>query len=55
MKAGELKKYDLDWWLKSLLPALDQFVLAAEGNPDLNFWKALCYKRSGGSIETQKT
>ena len=41
-KAEELRKYDLDWWLAALLPALDQFVAAAHGKPDLDFWRSLC-------------
>ena len=48
-KAEQLKKYGLDWWLKALLPALDQFVAAAHGRPDLDFWMSLCYINVGTS------
>ena len=48
-KAEQLKKYGLDWWLKALLPALDQFVAAAHGRPDLDFWMSLCYINTGTS------
>eukprot|EP00111_Clytia_hemisphaerica_P002244 TCONS_00006290-protein len=49
-KAALLKQYGLEWWLKALLPALDQFVLASEGKPDLNFWKSLCNINVGTSF-----
>jgi hypothetical protein len=29
-------------WLSNLIPALDHFVLAAEGHPDMFFWKSIC-------------
>jgi hypothetical protein len=32
----------LSVWLEALLPALDHFVAAAEGNPDLPFWGSVC-------------
>jgi hypothetical protein len=32
----------LSVWLEALLPALDHFVSAAEGNPDLAFWGSVC-------------
>ena len=49
-KAEGLRKYDLDWWLKALLPALDQFVLAAHGKPNLDFWRSLCNINTGTSF-----
>lgn len=49
-KAEQLKEFDLDWWLSALLPALDQFVEAAGGNPDLNFWRSLCMINTGTSF-----
>merc|ERR1712048_446663 len=48
-KAASFSKYDLDWWLKGLLPVLDQFVAAARGNPDVDFWRSLCMIDTGGS------
>jgi hypothetical protein len=47
-RAENLAEYDLDWWVKPLLPVLDKFVATAEGNPDIQFWDSL-YKESGGS------
>lgn len=49
-KAEQLRQFDLDWWLKELLPVLDQFVAAAEGRGAWNtaFWRSMCNK-SGGS------
>jgi hypothetical protein len=32
----------LSVWLAALLPALDQFVSAAEGHPDVAFWGSVC-------------
>merc|ERR1719230_1205284 len=49
-KAAELRRYDLDWWLEALLPALDQFVLAAHGTPNLDFWRSLCNINVGCSF-----
>eukprot|EP00747_Dinoflagellata_sp_TGD_P162341 gnl/TRDRNA2_/TRDRNA2_179819_c0_seq1.p1 gnl/TRDRNA2_/TRDRNA2_179819_c0~~gnl/TRDRNA2_/TRDRNA2_179819_c0_seq1.p1 ORF type:complete len:423 (+),score=73.58 gnl/TRDRNA2_/TRDRNA2_179819_c0_seq1:51-1319(+) len=49
-KAEVLRKYDLDWWLAGLLPALDQFVVAAHGKPDLDFWRSLCMINTGTSV-----
>jgi len=49
-KAEALRKYGLDWWLAGLLPALDQFVAAARGEPDLNFWRSLCMINTGTSF-----
>jgi len=49
-KAEGLRKYDLDWWLESLLPALDQFVAASHGDPDLAFWRSLCNINTGTSF-----
>ena len=37
-KAESLGKYDLDWWMPHLLPVVDQFVAASEGNPSREFW-----------------
>lgn len=31
----------LDWWLEELLPVLDHFVRAREGNPDVKFWQRI--------------
>lgn len=49
-KAELLSKYNLDWWLAALLPALDQFVAAAQGKPDLDFWRSLCMINTGTSF-----
>uniref|UniRef100_A0A7S1S275 Uncharacterized protein n=1 Tax=Alexandrium catenella TaxID=2925 RepID=A0A7S1S275_ALECA len=49
-KAERLRAFDLDWWLAALLPALDHFVEAAHGRPDLDFWRALCNINVGTSF-----
>lgn len=43
-----LAEYDLGWWTAVLLPVLDEFVAAAEGRPDLAFWRSF-FKDTGGS------
>ena len=50
-KAKQLQKYDLDWWLEALLPALEEFVKASEGKPNLNFWRSLCNINVGLSFK----
>lgn len=47
-KAAALTQYKLAWWTQHLLPVLDQFVAASEGNPDPDFWKSF-YKWSNDS------
>ena len=46
-----LSEVGLGWWTEHLSPVIDQFRLACEGKPDIDFWKAM-YKRerfgSGG-------
>jgi hypothetical protein len=49
-KAAQLSKYDLDWWLDGLLPVLDQFIEAARGRPDVEFWRSLCMINTGTSF-----
>jgi len=49
-KAEGLRAYDLEWWLEALLPALDEFVLAAHGQPNLAFWRSLCNINVGTSF-----
>ena len=34
----ELAQFDLEWWIDRLIPVLEQFVLAAQGKPDQEFW-----------------
>lgn len=40
-RAEVLETFGLDWWLVRLRPILDQFVRAAEGNPDREFWRGI--------------
>lgn len=39
---------DLEWWTDSLKTILRQFISAAKGNPDRDFWNNI-YQESGGS------
>lgn len=51
-KAERLVEYDLKWWTDALLPVLDQFVKAANHEPDLNFWRSLCNLRGASGMIT---
>jgi len=53
-RIDRLPSYDLPsghmtTWHALLAPVLDQFLLAAEGRPDINFWDRICSHRGGGS------
>lgn len=39
-KASVLAEYDLTWWVKELLPVLEQFELAANGEVDKDWWNS---------------
>jgi hypothetical protein len=36
-----LATYGLEWWVRRMRPILDEFVLASEGRPNQEFWKAI--------------
>jgi hypothetical protein len=36
-----LDTYSLGWWVSRLRPVLDEFILAAQGRPTGEFWKAI--------------
>ncbi|MFD4676958.1 DUF4419 domain-containing protein [Lentzea sp. NPDC058450] len=40
-RIDDLPRYGLEHWCRSLVPITDQFVRAAEGNADTNFWKRI--------------
>jgi len=53
-RVDRLPNYDLSSghmvaWHALLVPVLDQFVLAAEGKPDIQFWDCVCSRHGGGS------
>jgi hypothetical protein len=35
------ESFGLDWWVRRLRPVLDQFVPAAAGEPDREFWRGM--------------
>ena len=47
-RALGLAQYQLDWWITALKPVLDQFVAAASGSVDREFWSNF-YKMKGAS------
>ena len=61
-KTEKLKQYDLEWWIKELIPILDKIIESKKGNIDINFWKNFIrlrddkytyHSRSGKIIETK--
>lgn len=40
-RAKELAQFELHWWIDRLIPILEQFVTAAQGNPDRTFWRSM--------------
>ncbi|MEZ4298414.1 MAG: DUF4419 domain-containing protein [Polyangiaceae bacterium] len=36
-----LEEYDLSWWTESLLPVIDQFIAAFDGQIDVSFWRSI--------------
>ena len=40
-KALSLGQFELEWWMDELKPILDQFVDAASGKVDLEFWRRI--------------
>lgn len=47
-KVNSFDSFGLSWWTDYLKPVIDQFILAAKGNPNIDFWKSW-YKEGGGS------
>jgi hypothetical protein len=42
-----LATFGLEWWVDRLRPILDEFVHAAEGRPDREFWRTIYKFRAG--------
>ncbi len=40
-RTKELAQFELHWWIDRLIPILEQFVTAAQGNPDQFFWQSM--------------
>lgn len=51
MKTKELGKIGMRWWTSGLEPILEEFVKAAEGNPDYWFWKDIVKKSRPRKIQ----
>lgn len=49
-KTNKLRKYELDWWVDSLTPILNEFIKASEGNADKSFWQNIVRKRTTDRI-----
>ncbi len=47
-KSKQLKKYKLDWWINSLLPILQEFKNAVDGNINKQHWQSI-YKLNSAS------
>ena len=46
-RAASLAQYGLDWWIKPLLPVLDQIEGTSRGHGDREFWQSFFRYRSG--------
>ena len=46
-KVSFLSEYDLKWWVDAMIPILDQFIAAASGKVEHNFWCKI-YNQHGG-------
>ena len=40
-RAQQFRRYDLDWWLKPLEPVFQQFIAAAQGFIDHDWWNSI--------------
>lgn len=47
-RTNALKGYELDNWIENLIPIIDEFIKASEGNPKIDFWKSI-YKKDSSS------
>jgi hypothetical protein len=47
-RTRELGRFDLEWWTTALMPILDEFIAAARGRVNGQFWQSI-YKWDGGS------
>ena len=58
-KTQSLKGYGLDWWIDRLDPILKQFVDAAQGTVDTEFWMEMVgsykFRKMGCGMPTDKT
>lgn len=46
-RAAMLGEFELEPWVRALLPVLDRIVLAAEGHDDPGFWQSFFHHESG--------
>lgn len=49
-KVRPLAKFDLEWWIDSLIPILHEFVETANGRPKASFWKNIVKKTRPGEM-----
>ncbi|MEM7182238.1 MAG: DUF4419 domain-containing protein [Spirochaetota bacterium] len=40
-KVEFISQFDLDWWTKRLIPICEEFILAAKGNANIDFWQEI--------------
>ena len=50
-KTRSLKAFDMGWWVSDLEPILEEFIKAAEGQPDYWFWKDIVCKTRPRTIQ----
>lgn len=49
-----LKEFDLEWWYEYLSPVIGEFVAAAEGQPNLPFWKSIVLRHRPSDFTHEK-
>ena len=52
-KVENLKKYHIFWWIEHLLPILDKFIKAFEGEEDKIFWNSIIKRVEPARSETK--
>jgi len=45
-KVNNLSQFQFEWYVEAVLPILDQFIAAKDGNVDVEFWRSM-YKYRG--------
>jgi len=51
-KVSVFAEFGLSWWTDQLMPVLTEFIHAAEGSPDIGWWKNYFKEHSGSGTST---
>lgn len=50
-----LREYDIEWWINALIPVLDKFIKAYQGEIDKTFWNDIYVFRDGQPSRSSPT